>query len=291
MENVSELLRSVGALLWPLVLLAIILLFRGQISRAIGRIRKARGPGFEVELSDELREAQAASERAAESIPASPPSEGGTQPGEEPEQSTAERVLAEASDSPKAALMLLASKIEREVREIAASRGLLGERRQVSVSRLSPDFTRLTGLPGEFTDAVARFWSVRNKIVHGGAADSDQILWAIDVGLSLLTTLTQVPRELYFVYHPGVEAYEDGAGRTVRQSIRALLLETRRADGSTHVRAFPTTRIDYKRGEPVTYVWNPDLVIGESWYRDPDSNDIKHGWITSMEFIGRHYSA
>jgi hypothetical protein len=291
MKNVSELLQSVGTLLWPVVVFATILLFRGQLSRAIDRIRKAKVPGFEVELSDELRLAQAATERAAESIPASPVAEGEAQEGEESEQGVVERVLSEASDSPKAALMLLAAKVESEVRELAASRGLLGDRQRVSVSRLPPQFVRLTGLSGEFTDALTRFWNVRNKIVHGGTADSDQILWAIDVGLSLLTTLTQVPRELYFVEQPGLEVYSDEAGRVVRPDVRALVLETRRRDGSSGRRAFPITRGDYVPGEPVTYAFNPNLVVDESWYRDPETNDIKYGWTNSMEFVGRHYSA
>lgn len=34
-------------------------------------------------------------------------------------------------------------------------------------------------------------------------------------------------------------------------------------------------------------MWNPEGDFGDSWYRDPDDESIKHGWSESMEFVGR----
>lgn len=53
-------------------------------------------------------------------------------------------------------------------------------------------------------------------------------------------------------------------------------------------RIFPTTRDHFKKGKRVAWEWSDHRSWGESWYRDPDSNEIKYAWTGSLEFVGRH---
>ena len=55
----------------------------------------------------------------------------------------------------------------------------------------------------------------------------------------------------------------------------------------TDYRIFPTTRDHYKKGMRVSWEWNGSLKWGDTWYRDPESHEIKHAWSASIEFVGR----
>jgi hypothetical protein len=55
----------------------------------------------------------------------------------------------------------------------------------------------------------------------------------------------------------------------------------------TSFRIFPTTKTDYVTGKTVTWEWSPANVWGETWYRDPNSREIKKAWDSAMEFCGR----
>lgn len=180
---------------------------------------------------------------------------------------------------------MLSTEIERELRQLLAATGWHGGGRYTS---LPHEISKLE-LPPELHSAVRQFWAVRNKLVHGSSADLDDIARAIDSGLVILGTLRAIPREINVVYHPGVEVYADAAGHTLREGVKAVILETTRSDGqSKSLRVFPTTRHHFQRGKRVAWEWSGARVFPESWYRDPDTGDVKYGWRESTEFIGRH---
>ncbi|MHB1345038.1 MAG: hypothetical protein ACYCX3_11880 [Thermoleophilia bacterium] len=290
MTGVADLLRAISDLLWPLFAAGVVLVFRKPLAEAIGRVKRAKGPGWEVELEEDLQQAQAASDLAAYRLPAVVEVDAESTADRRDRAEFVEEILSEASDSPKAALMLLASRIEQEIREVAGSRGILESTSRPHITSIATDVFRQAGLPQELAEATRRFWEVRNKIVHGRATDPDQVLWALDIGLSVLRTLQAVPREVNTVYHPGVPVYADKDGREVRKGIHGVILETKSVAGDpASRRIFPSTKNWFRPGEPVTWEWYPKRVIPESWYRDPESGKIEYAWTTSQEFIGRHY--
>jgi hypothetical protein len=54
MEAWSDLLRGVAAVLWPIVILVLLLIFRPEVTGLFSRLRKAKLLGQEVELDESL---------------------------------------------------------------------------------------------------------------------------------------------------------------------------------------------------------------------------------------------
>jgi hypothetical protein len=284
----AALLQAIAALVtplfWPAVVLIALILFRDEIRKLLARIRRGVIMGQEIELDELNRSADA----AASEVAALPPSESDDQELQQTaDEDIVRRVLDEAARSPKAALLLLASEMEREVRELLGAYGLLRGRRYVPFREAIQILQQQVGLPRHLPSSVELFWDTRNRLVHGGGASDDDVLRAIDSGITILRAVRAIPRATNVVYHPGVEVYTDPEGRQVHQDVRAVILETESPGGATKThRVYPTTQTHYKKGRRVAWEWDLDRVFGECWYRDPDSEAIKYGWSQSGEFVG-----
>jgi hypothetical protein len=82
--------------------------------------------------------------------------------------------------------------------------------------------------------------------------------------------------------------YSDSECQQLREDCKGVILESLSAGGAiTDYRIFPTTRDHYKKGMRVSWEWNGSLKWGDTWYRDPESHEIKHEWSASIEFVGR----
>jgi len=137
------------------------------------------------------------------------------------------------------------------------------------------------------------FLDIRNRLVHydfyRGAPSPDDVLQAVDSGITILRALRAVPREINMVYHPGVDLYADSQALNLRDGVKGVILETMSTGGTTKAyRIFPTTRSHFRKGERVAWEWNNAKRFGESWYRDPDTQEVKCAWSGSLEFVGRH---
>lgn len=294
MDKAAALISAIADLLWPLFAIAVILLFREPIKQLVGRLRKGKFLGQEIELERSL---QALEESAQASARALPPNEGETggaaigpeeDASQEDETDLIRRVLTEADASPKSALILLAAEMERELRQLLASMGLLKGSGVIALPRAINIFEERGALPPSLSSSVSQFWDTRNRIVHGHVADRDDILRAIDSGLTILRSIRAIPHEVNVVSHPGVEIYADSRGERVRPGVKAVLLETTTPGGAdVKRRVFPTTRDHFVVGQRVAWEWDLDHQWGESWYRDPDTNEVKVGWLGSGEFVGR----
>ncbi|MCL6753625.1 DUF4935 domain-containing protein [Nostoc sp. CCCryo 231-06] len=193
--------------------------------------------------------------------------------------------IEQLQSSPKTTLILLASEIERELRYLIASMGLL----EKSQGRFLADVKLLE--PYGFTEIEKAnyFWSIRNNSVHGQEVDSNDILLAVESGLSLLESLQSIPHEVHIVYHPGVLVYADPDCTRVQESVKAVILETRRhpSDALVGFIILPTTLTRFTKGRIVSWEWNINKIWEAAWYRDPDTNEIKSAWASSAEFVGR----
>jgi hypothetical protein len=288
MTDLATLLEAIAALvaavLWPGVALAAILLFRRELSAILGRVRRASIMGQEVEL-DELNRSADAAEQEVAALPASSRDEQNTLA----EEDAVRRILNEAARAPKAALLLLASEIEKEVRDLIAALGLAGGGRYVPLREAIQMLQEWGGLPAHVPSSVAMFLDVRNRLVHGRDASDDDVLRAIDSGVTILRALQAVPRETHVVYHPGVQLYADPEGQQVSNKGMGVVLETESPGGATKtLRVYPTTRTHFQKGKRVAWEWNLDRVFEESWYRNPDTGHVEYGWSQSAEFVGRH---
>jgi hypothetical protein len=286
MKDISSLIQAIASLLWPLVALWALFMFREQIKDVLARIRKGKVLGQEIELRDTLTALDTAAVAAASEISEIPPSSEAAVTQMADPTSEIDRILADASRSPRIALMVLATEIERELRQtLAASGQTLANMSFPSAVR---DFVRLANLPPALLASLDLFWKVRSQLVHGRNADPDDIARAIDSGLTILKAIKAFPREINTVHRSEVPLYGDPKCETPVSAAKGIMLETKGPDGSVSHRIFATTRRGYVRGKQVCWEWSFAHKFGRMWYRDPDSQEIKKAWDECADFVGRH---
>lgn len=290
MKDVAALISAIASLLWPLLAFTVLAVYRKQLGNFIARLRKGKLLGQEVELDrslDKLEESATAVAEEVAALPSAAASETLHDPPETDDPSGT--ILREAARSPKAALLLLASELEREARQLLASVGQLKGQKFVPLSHaLEVLQKQFGGLPGHIPSSLKLFWEVRNRLVHGVRAEDEEILRAIDSGITILKALRAFPRETNYVYHPGVEVFRD-PDCTVPWPGKGVILETETPGGTRRFfRIFPTTRTHFRKGERVAWEWDNGNVWKDAWYKNPDTGETELAWNSSMEFIGRH---
>ena len=298
MKDLAGLLQAIAALLWPILTFVLVWRFRIEIADLLKRVKRGKFLGQELELGeslDKLNESALVAAAEVEKLPVAVE----TTPDDEKkllsvasqaDEDEIKTILELAQTSPKLALISLAIEIEKELREIIYCQGPAGEFRNFTFSLALKILENRGILPSQTIAALREFQNVRNQIVHGRAvASSDDILRAIDSGVIILKTLKAIPRETNIVYHPGVAIYSDKGCTQRRENVRGIILETISPGGAlkSH-RIFATTRTHFEKGKRVAWEWSTERSWGESWYRDPDSNDVKYAWTGSLEFVGRH---
>lgn len=290
MSELAELLNAIASLLWPVLVFVALLIFRDEIAGLVGRIRKGKFLGQELELSDELVKLQITAAEASEEVASLPP------PAIEPDtkEQTAEEdpvkgIIEEAARSPKAALMLLAAEVEKEARRTLASVGKLQGSRPMTLVQTINELDSHYGLPKHVSSSLRLFWDTRNKIVHGSESDDRNVFSAIDSGVTILRTLQALPRETNWVHHEGVPIYSDPECTNEIKGVKGIILKTSSSSGArTFFRIFPSTRTHFKKGKRVAWEWSFEKKWDDAWYRDPDTNEMERAWNSSAEFIGRN---
>lgn len=290
MKEYAELISAIAALLWPLFAFTALFVFKAQIANLIGRLRRGKLLGQEIELSESLAKLEQSAVAVAKEVAALPTPDEPMQREEPKGDDQIKAVLHEAARSPKTALILLATEIEREARQLLASVGHLKGQRYMPLSQAMEVLGKqFGGLPSHVPSSLKFFWDARNRIIHGGQADPAEILRAIDSGITILKALQAFPREVNVVYHPGVTVYRDPMCQTPWPNVRGVILETETPGGTKKFfRIFPTTRTHFKKGKRVAWEWSDQQSWGEAWYKDPDTGEVKAAWSSAMEFVGRH---
>ncbi len=122
-----------------------------------------------------------------------------------------------------------------------------------------------------------------------GEVPCDEILRTIDSGALILLTLKSIPRLKVYVYHPNVTVYSDKECTKPIDDARGIILEMTDSKGEDkHIGIYPSTKKHFVKGKQVAWEWDNKNRWGLSWYRDPDTNEIKLAWGESFEFVGRN---
>jgi hypothetical protein len=288
MIQIADLVRAVAALLWPLFAFYALYRFGPDIKSLAARLKKGKLFGQEIELGESLDRLDRTAAAGASEVAAVPQLGSGSTADGPDEAEIVQRVLAAATQSPKAALLLLASEIEKQVRQLLASTGLHRGRKNIPLHQAFAELDKWGSLPRHVAASVKLFWDVRNRLVHGQTASDDDTLRVIDSGVTILRALQAIPHEVNIVYHPGVAIYADAECRNLIEGARGVILETVSPGGVTKTkRIFPTTLTHFKKGVRVAWEWSEGRRFAQAWYRDPDTGQIQAAWRGSMEFIGR----
>jgi len=201
-----------------------------------------------------------------------------------------DRVLTLATTSPKLALIDLSIEIERELRELTASMGYIP--RSPTVRAMVDVLTQKGILPRSISAAVDQFWHVRNQSVHGFTATTDDIVSAIDSGLTILKLIRAIPTSTLTVQHPGIDVYSDAEGTQKREGVLGLILESTSPNGLIHSRRIVPIESairTYQKGESVSNEWanDPMRTAPMSWYHDSSTGQVERVWNNTPIFIGR----
>ena len=292
MEAAADLLRGIAALLWPLTVLTIVVMFRKELRALLSRLRKAKLFGQELELDESLDRLERSTEELAEvQEPIAPPVfDLSIDPVTDEDISQIQSLV---DVSPNAALREVAGQLERAVREKLGALGqmdMFRGRRPLMLRSSFEELAKRTSLPMETLVALRRFNDVRNRIVHGYTdVDLDEVHRAIELGLDLLAAVKAVPSEIAIVQYPHVQVFADQDGNQLRTDCHGVMLEISNSDGSEkRASVFPTTRTHFVEGMRVAWEWSSRRKWGESWYQDPESDELKYAWSSSLEFVGRN---
>lgn len=292
-ETVVEFIRAFAQLLWPLVVLFALIIFKGDIRSLIARLRKGKILGQELELAEEAQKVEKqveAAERAEPPKPVVDPAKGRSEQLRELEvaDNKVRRFLEDAQRDKLLALVGLWIEIERELRNIVAANGFL----QFIQRPGATEYVRVLrdrGMISQETEAsILTFRDLRNRLVHGNLKESyaePELVALLDSGLRLLELLRAIPRATYTV-SAVVPFYSDSAASVRVEGAWAVLLDVSMQGAKGRGAAYPTTR-RYERGQVVSWEWNLRNVWGRAWYRDPQSGEIYHAWDSSAEFVGR----
>jgi hypothetical protein len=208
----AEILKAVAALLWPILGIAFLWMYRDElrdVMRRLSRLRRGKFLGQEIELDEELKELHQAAEKAEVQTASISPIE--DRPSVvTPSDDSAAEIFREAARSPKAALLLLAAQLEKRVRELFAATGW-GDGKRVRLWEAIEKLRKQGSLPEHVTETLKLFLDARNKLVHGHDATDEDIFRAIDSGVLLLRSIEAIPIEQNVVHAIDVPLYSDPA--------------------------------------------------------------------------------
>lgn len=288
---INELLAAIAKLLWPLITIIIILLFRSDLSAILKRLRKGKLFGQEMELDPYVEEFKKTVEEAQEEIPDSEIEEEEYDKEIKETDKDIREILEAAKISTELGVIKLSSILEREIRVLAGSLGQTTSKHRISSVNLFRRLVEKGYLPQHTTKSLQIFWDLRNKIIHGHKQKNERnILKVLDIGLVLLKTIKSIPHEINVIYHSGVDIYSDEQCNNLIPDVKGIILETTSPGRAQQFkRIFPTTRPEYyKKGKIVTWEWDLSRIWDKAWYKDPDTGEIKQAWGSAGEFVGRH---
>lgn len=290
MDAWAELLKAIASLLWPILAFAALFLFRPEIRSILQRIRKGKVLGQELELQESLNRLESSKNAALAEAEAQPSAQ---LPVPAPETDTADdvirEVLREAGESPKAGLLLLSAEIERQLREILLSNGWAQPGRPLPLTRSLGLLAEKGNLPPGLLNATRDFYRVRNEIAHGMGASEGDVLRAVDAGTDIYRALKSVPHATHTVVAVELPLYSDPDGKQPYPDVCALLLSNEAKPGRGRVTesVHPARPGAFQVGQKVSWHWNMAVVVGESWYQDPQTGKPKYAWTSSALFDGK----
>ncbi|MBD1932075.1 MULTISPECIES: SMEK domain-containing protein [Cyanophyceae] len=86
-----------------------------------------------------------------------------------------------------------------------------------------------------------------------------------------------------------VPLFSDPSCQYLRSDIVGIILDNRQQTGNIFAgySIHPTTSTVFKKGLHVIRVWSRNSACDESWYRNPETDEITYAWSSSCELIGR----
>ena len=314
----AEMLRALASLFWPLGVVALVAVFRQQLSSAVARVLKVKLPGgVELEL-DQLRDQVSEVSHGPSEVllQVEPPTtshmttsrntDAGTeinttvtpplqdtprllplQGSSAEEDALVTKLLGVAADNPRIGLIELSIELERAIRRVLAASGKverLARPKGLAAMARSADV-----LPAAVVQTVQDFARVRNRLVHGHDTDvsNSELARAVDIGVDLLRAFQRLLRSAPRVVTSGIPLYRDSARSEQVLGVSGVVIEAPSGDRGVTRHVFPTTQSDLKPGDLVSWEWDETRVWSSLWYYDPSACHTRIAFESSFEFVGR----
>jgi uncharacterized protein YutE (UPF0331/DUF86 family) len=293
MKDYAPLIQAIASLMWPLAITGIVFYYRREIKELLGRIKRGKFLGQEIELEGPLNRLQQSAEAAVAEVATHSTAAIGT-----PVLKSRGRILLGSADPveevvetarhfPYVALLVLSDLIDKELREIIYSQGEVDRPLPYTISTVVRVLREREVLPPHLLRALRDFQVVRNAIVQvPQSVDPDAVLTAVDSGIKIFEALRQTSRGVYVVHKPNIRLFSDEKCEKEREGVTGVILEMGASEPKSYG-IYATTRTDYREGEQIAWEWSKAREWGPTWYRDPDTNEIKPAFSGSLDFIGR----
>jgi uncharacterized protein YutE (UPF0331/DUF86 family) len=282
-ELINELISVLSELLWPIITLIFVIMFKKEISSLLKRMKKGKIFGQEVEITEDLKRLETATSIASENIVEH------SDYDEKIQRKRNDEILKESIKDPVIGIVRVAREIETEVLSIVGAMGLLPANGSKSLRNLLKILEDKNVIAESVIRSARIFWELRNRAVHGReVGDAKQIIQILDHGINLLETLEKVPRSKFIVYKTDITLYRDPDCLIVRDDVKGVLLETKSTEGvHTSFDLRPTTKNYYQVGDVVSWEWSFQNKWDSTFYKNPDNDVITKAFDSSAEFVGR----
>ncbi len=295
-RTLIELLKALALFAWPVLIAWVVWRYRMELQEvlkalpnALGRVTEAEALGVKVQLR-ELQESTAQAQSEVLTLEASAEVvESGKHTTNVYQETPSDQIRRKAVSSLSSALLLTAGYIEREIKELLATNGLL-------INYLvPPQGARILEdrklISTSLREAIDTFFSIRNSVVHTTATDT-LTAEVVTSGIGILEVLQSIPRSKHEIIRAEVSLFSDPNGSVpVLDATGVMLRGIDEHDRPSHlIQIFPTTR-PMRVGSFVSWEWDGSKSWGRTWFRNPDNNEINTAWSSSAEFVGRDLSA
>ncbi len=315
-------IEAISTLLWPLAVVVIALVYRGQIKALLSRITTAKLFGGEVTFS--VQDLQATVNRVLEKSKAKPVHTAiqAVRPSPEPslhnkvgktavrdirvsftdqqivllERPINEMVIEALYDKvekePLASVLLVSAQLEKSIISLFAAEGKLVTGMRSNVRKLAHTLGKEKNLPHQFHAAIRKFFDVRNSVAHGKLSyTEDDLARVARSGIDLVELIERIPRDIIFVECAGLSIFADRDCTKSLPDYEAIVLDFAAIPGQTGARVtYLTNRHHYyMERRQVSSEWQvAEELPTECWVKF--RGEVK---CTKLEtkhnlFIGRH---
>jgi len=120
---IIDFITALSKLLWPILAFVIFFTLKKQIIKLLPRVKRVKIAGQEIELDEAIDKFQESVKKSTDEIPEQPTSD------EKEEQA----VIRSVAQDPQMGMVILAREIEKEIRNLYATMGMLNERNYVGL--------------------------------------------------------------------------------------------------------------------------------------------------------------
>ncbi len=279
MHNFLVIAAALAPYAWPLVVLALAVIFRAPLRDALGRATGVTVLGQRIELAvriDDLR-------RLSNAL-------GSEVLGTLPSSREGDSILKMVAHSPQTALVQVGQSIDREVRLLAGVQGWLKDVGKKPLAELLYSMTLQSGRDIELLRLIFNYVDLRKYLdsTHTELTKRDARS-AVEVSLLVLGLIEHVPREQHVVLEAGITLYTDADCTTVDNDVQGLRIRSINPgrQSKDDVELVLTSRDkSFRSGMNVTWEWITDPEFAAHWYRDSETGSMKEADIR-WQYVGR----